>query len=112
MSEITAVNNQNLQELRQKANHFVNMAFYGTLLREFRQASEPTILDGGKGSGAFTQMLDMELVDRMSQNGSSPLAEALLKQLGAARYSAQDLNTSASLFDAAQAMELRGDGNV
>jgi len=34
-------------ELRQKANEFVNMAFWGTLLREFRQAAEPTILDGG-----------------------------------------------------------------
>jgi len=98
-------------ELRQKANEFVNMSFWATLLREFRQASEPTILDGGPGREPFTQLLAMEIVKRISTRGETPLAEALLKQLGGSRYAVRDLQSPAPLAEAAAALRWRGNTN-
>jgi hypothetical protein len=68
-------------QLIQKANEFVNQAFWGSMLREFRSGREPTILDGGPGSTTFVRQLDMELLKRVSQKGNTPLAQALLRQL-------------------------------
>jgi len=87
---VSSVNNLNLlhdantknQVLRQKATEFVNQVFYGTMLREFRNAQKPTILDKGPGASSFIRLLDMELISRMSQRGDSSLADALIKQLG------------------------------
>lgn len=68
-------------QLKEKVNEFVNLAFYGTLLQEFRNAQEPTILDRGPGRQMFWQMLDQELLQQMSKKDDSPLADALLRQL-------------------------------
>ncbi len=90
MITATANNNYN-QQLVQRANEVVNQVFYGTLLREFREAQEPTIFDKGPGGQTFIRQLDMELVKRISQGGNSPLTEALVKQL--APQGANGLNT-------------------
>lgn len=81
LNPIQDANTKN-QVLRQKATEFVNQIFYGTMLREFRNAQKPTILDGGPGSSSFIRLLDMELISRMSQRGDSSMADALIKQLG------------------------------
>jgi len=111
MTMLAAATSSISPELRQKANEFVNMAFWGTLLREFRQAGEPTILDGGPGRETFTQLLDMEIVKRISTRGETPLAEALLKQLGGSRYAVRDLQSPAPLAEAAAALRWRGNTN-
>jgi Rod binding domain-containing protein len=69
------------QELVQRANEFVNQTFYGTLLREFREAEKTTLFDNGPGGKTFIRQLDMELVKRMSAGKPSPVAQALVKQL-------------------------------
>jgi len=68
-------------ELVQKANQFVNQIFWGTLLREFRDAHKNPILDNGPGSQTFVRQLDQMIIERISQRGKSPLTDALLKQL-------------------------------
>ncbi|MCP4707762.1 MAG: hypothetical protein GY869_03985 [Planctomycetes bacterium] len=79
---LTAVTpNQYDPQLAQYANEVVNQVFYGTLMREFRNAQPPGMFDQGPGGQAFIRQLDMELVRRMNQGGNSPLAEVLLKQL-------------------------------
>jgi hypothetical protein len=78
---ITPTVNSNHQQLVQKANEFVNQAFYGTLLRNFRDAQKPTLLDQGPGATTFIRQLDNELIKRMSQQGESPVAKALIKKL-------------------------------
>jgi len=79
LTAITA--NQYDPQLAQYANEVVNQVFYGTLMREFRNAQPPGMFDQGPGGQAFIRQMDMELVKRMSQGGNSPLAEVLLKQL-------------------------------
>ncbi|MBN1763974.1 MAG: hypothetical protein JW860_01850 [Sedimentisphaerales bacterium] len=74
------------RQLRQKASEVVNQVFYGTLLREFREAQQPTLLDSGPGVKTFMRQLDMELIHRISQRGDAPLVKALIKQLGGDRY--------------------------
>jgi len=79
---ITAVTtNRYDPQLAQYANEVVHQVFYGTLMREFRNAQPPGMFDQGPGGQAFIRQLDMELVRGMSQGGNSPLAEVLLKQL-------------------------------
>jgi len=68
-------------ELVQKANQFVNQIFWGTLLREFRDAHKNPIFDNGPGSQTFVRQLDQMMIERISQRGKSPLTDALLKQL-------------------------------
>ena len=82
MITTTGINNYNVQ-LAQRANEVVNQVFYGTLLREFRQAQTSTIFDKGPGGQTFIRQLDMELIKRISQGGRSPLTDALVKQLSA-----------------------------
>ncbi|KPK77641.1 MAG: hypothetical protein AMJ79_02555 [Phycisphaerae bacterium SM23_30] len=79
-------------QLVRHANEVVNQFFYGTLLREFREAQEPTIFDRGPGGRTFIRQLDMELIKRISQGGGSPLTEALLQQL--TRRGAKGLGTA------------------
>ena len=77
---------ESYQQLRQKASEVVNQVFYGTLLREFREAQQPTLLDRGPGAKIFMRQLDMELIHRISQRGDAPLVDALIKQLGGDKY--------------------------
>ena len=69
------------KQLSQAASEFVNNVFYGTLLRQFREAQEPGIFDGGRGGKIFERQLDMELIKRISQRGDAPMADAVIKQL-------------------------------
>lgn len=86
---VSAINNQNFQlgtkayddKLRQSVSHVVNQTFYGTLLRQFRQAQKPTLLGKGPGGSTFVRQLDMEFIERMSQRGDAPLTDAIIKQL-------------------------------
>jgi Rod binding domain-containing protein len=68
--------------LKTLANQVVNEVFYGTLMREFRNAQNPTLFDQGPGATTFIRQLDSELISRISQRGESPLAKALIRQLG------------------------------
>ena len=68
--------------LKTLANQVVNEVFYGTLMREFRNAQTPTLFDQGPGATTFIRQLDSELISRISQRGDSPLAKALIRQLG------------------------------
>ena len=81
---------QQALKLKKLTNQFVNQVFYGTLLREFRNAQQPTILDGGFGASAFTRQLDIHLIERLSQQGDSPVAQALRKQLEDKVYQMSD----------------------
>ncbi|MCK4629004.1 MAG: hypothetical protein KAT56_08365 [Sedimentisphaerales bacterium] len=68
--------------LKTLANQVVNEVFYGTLMREFRNAQTPALFDQGPGATTFIRQLDSELISRISQRGDSPLAKALIRQLG------------------------------
>ena len=68
--------------LKTLANQVVNEVFYGTLMREFRNAQTPAFFDQGPGATTFIRQLDSELLSRISQRGESPLAKALIRQLG------------------------------
>lgn len=75
------------RELSSVANEFVNTVFYGSLLREFRNAQRPTVLDGGRSNQIFMRMFDTEITKRIGGSGiggsgSSDLADAIVKQLG------------------------------
>ena len=80
MNAITNIPNPNLQQL---ANEFINLTFWGPMLREFRANQRPTVYGDGPGSKTFLHQLDQEIIRRISQQGSSPLADALIKQLTA-----------------------------
>ena len=67
-------------QLRKLASEFVNHVFYGSLLREFRDSQQSTILDGGPGGSTFMRQLDMELIGRISKRGDAPMVDALLRQ--------------------------------
>ena len=71
----------NNTELNRTASEFVNNIFYGTLLRQFRDAQKPSIFGQGPGGATFLRMLDTELIKRMSQRGVSPVAEAVSNHL-------------------------------
>ena len=86
---VSAINNMNGQvsagsdkaELRRYASEVVNQVFYGTLLRQFREAQKPVLFGKGPGGSTFTRQLDMELIKRISQRGDTPLVDAIMKQL-------------------------------
>lgn len=82
-------------QLRQMAAEFVNMTFYGTLMREFREAQGQTMLDGGAGGRAFMRQLDTELIRRISHRGDAPLVDAVIRQLGGT--STQDVKATHNL---------------
>ena len=98
------------QELRQRASEFVNQVFYGTLLREFRDAQPPGIFNQGPGAGTFVRQLDMELITRISRGGDSPMTEALLRQLGGGREIQNALNQNNSQIQSADARQPAGAG--
>ena len=73
--------NNNAVQLSQLSNEFVNQVFWGTMLREFRESSSGTLLDGGPGGSAFIRQLDAELIKRISERSDNSLSQALLRQL-------------------------------
>ena len=88
-------------QMRQLANEFVNATFWVPMLREFRESQRSSLFGDGPGATTFVQQLDRELITRMSQKGSSPLAESLLRQLGgegvrAAQYTANPSSNESS----------------
>ena len=92
----------NQQQLARKANQFVNQVFYGSLLREFREAQQPTIFDNGPGGMTFMRQLDMELIKRISGRGDSPIAQAIVRKLS------RHLQAPAPAADAAAAQPTTG----
>ena len=81
---INATTNIIQPKLAQAANEFVNQLFWGTMLREFRNASSGTILDNGPGSDTFARQLDQALIKKISSANILPWAEPLAKQLSGA----------------------------
>jgi hypothetical protein len=98
------------QELRQKASEFVNQVFYGTLLREFRNAQPPGMFNQGPGAATFVRQLDMELITRISRGGDSPMTEALLKRLSRGREIQNVLNQNNSQIQSTYAWQPAGAG--
>lgn len=98
---LSGVATQPDMRMRQLANEFINATFWAPMLREFRESQSSGLFGNGPGGTTFVNQLDRELISRMSQQGSSPLAEALLRQLGgegvrAAQWSAQGNSASES----------------
>jgi len=87
---VTQISSANTNQLLQKANEVVNTVFWGTMLREFREAGEPSVFNGGSAGATFTRQLDLELIKRISGRGSSPIAEMLVKKLD--KYGQYSLN--------------------
>ncbi len=69
------------EQLRQAASEFINMTFYGTLMREFRESQDSSPWTGGPGGRAFTRQLDTEMIHRMSERADAPLVDAVIRQL-------------------------------
>jgi len=76
-----STNNSPDMKLAGLAHQVVNQVFYGTLMREFRGSQRPTLLDNGPGATTFIRQLDMELIKRISPQGSSSLAATLAERL-------------------------------
>jgi Rod binding domain-containing protein len=69
--------------LRQHASRFVNVTFLSVLMRAMRKTVHRTgLLDGGRGEEIFRQQLDTVLIDRMSDRIATPLADAIVRQVG------------------------------
>jgi len=65
------------------AKRVVNVTFLSMLVRAMRKTVHRSgLLDGGRGEEIFRQQLDAVLVDRMSERVASPLAAALVRQVG------------------------------
>lgn len=75
------VNADNRSELIRLTNQVVNQVFYGTLLREFREAQENPFMGGGPGGQTFVRQLDMAIIERISGSKPSGVAEQLFKEL-------------------------------
>ncbi len=67
--------------LRQKASEFVNQIFYGTLMREFRNAESSGLFGGGPGGSTFKRQLDTEFIKCISQRGDAPLVDSVLNKI-------------------------------
>ncbi len=90
MAKLSVKQSDKRNEIVAKANELVDQLFYGTLLREFHNSQQPTMLDSGPGAMTFIRQLDMELVKKMSLQGvadskrvveSNALVRALVKEL-------------------------------
>jgi len=77
----TAISDNTQARLMKTAGEFVNQAFYGTLMREVRNAQEPTLFDRGPGGMTFIRQLDQELVNRIGRRGEPGLVDAVVRYL-------------------------------
>lgn len=73
--------NGSVTSLREAANEFVNVLFYGTLMKEFREGQQNELFGNSTGSRIFQRQLDMELIRGMNAQQPSALAEALMQSL-------------------------------
>jgi len=111
LTGIAANSNTNLVQL---ANEFVNLTFWGPLLREFRAGQRPSIFGEGPGSKVFEQQLDMELIRRMSRRSSSGLSGSLLRQLAGRGNKQAVLNTlnAEASSDGAAGYRIAAEGKI
>ena len=98
-------------DLKILANQVVNQVFYGTLMREFRNARPDGIFNKGPGGTTFIRQLDMELVSRISQRGGAPLVSALVKQLGG-QHSLTELRNKINTYEHDSKLHKKGLINV
>lgn len=69
--------------LREAARDVVNVTFLSVLMKALRQTQgDDGLLHGGPGERVFRQQLDVVLIDRMSRSLSTPLADAIVRQVG------------------------------
>ena len=75
--------NQNGTRLRQLSQDYVAFAFYGTLMRQFRNSAvtRETRLSPKRAEKIFTSLLDQELVTRAGRASRFTLADAVYRQL-------------------------------
>jgi hypothetical protein len=70
------------QQLRQKVDQWVGQVFFGTLMKQVRESPfKSEIFSGGRGGGAFQQMLDGILVERGSRDLGGQLTDAIVRKL-------------------------------
>lgn len=70
------------RELKSQINQFVGLAFYGQLLKAMENSPlKGEIGHGGRGEEVFAGQLHMELAQRAGRASSSPLTEAIYRQL-------------------------------
>jgi hypothetical protein len=69
--------------LRQRADEFVGITFYGTLMKLMRNSSlKGPYGHGGRGEEVFGGQLDMVLAQRMGEASRFDLGQAVYRQLG------------------------------
>mgnify|MGYP001247317640 CR=1 FL=1 len=74
------------QLLRQKVDQWVGQVFFGTLMKQVRESPfKSDIFSGGRGGGAFQQMLDGILVERGSRDLGGRLTDAIVRKLDTSR---------------------------
>lgn len=70
------------QQLRQKVDQWVGQVFFGTLMKQVRESPfKSEMFSGGRGGGAFQQMLDGILVERGSRDLGGKLTDAIVRKL-------------------------------
>lgn len=70
------------QQLRQKVDQWVGQVFFGTLMKQVRESPfKSEMFSGGRGGGAFQQMLDGILVERGSRDLGGQLTDAIVRKL-------------------------------
>lgn len=89
---LNGISSEPNMQMRQLANELVNATFWMPMLKGFRESQSSGLLGNGPGSTTFVQQLDRELITRISQRGSSSLADSLLRQLGGQGVQAAQLN--------------------
>ena len=63
------------------ANEFVNIVYYGTMMREFRRSQGEGLFGNTPGGKIFMEQLDAELIKRIGSNRRvSPLAKVLVER--------------------------------
>ena len=76
---------QGPEALRKRADEFVGMFFYGTLLKGVREhrLTNSKLGFGGRGEEAFGAQLDQELAQRAGKATHTGLTDAIVRQLAA-----------------------------
>ena len=70
------------RQLRQKVDQWVGQVFFGTLMKQVRESPfKSELFSGGRGGGAFQQMLDGVLIERSSHNLGGRLSDSIVRKL-------------------------------
>jgi Rod binding domain-containing protein len=102
--------------LVQQTQKWVAQTFFGPMLKQMRQSPfHSTLLDGGRGGEAFSQLYDEELTNHMTRGTGSKLINAIVNKIEAknayAKQSRTGLNAEREGADRVRAMQ-RAESNL